>query len=172
MDARNVLDLPGGRRLVGAHADRTRLGRDARPPVTRARGALALVTVLAACSAGRDTRLRIAVTESGGEFMLSLEEPVRAVTCVERDYRRSPTDPAATRPVWTARCTDGASCRTAIRYGDRALETSGPTEPLAPSAPGACYECDLTGDHGRGLVRFRVADGGGFEACRPRVGDL
>jgi hypothetical protein len=134
--------------------------------------ALALVSVLAACTAGRDATLRIAVTESGGEFMLSLEEPVRAVACVVRDYRRSPSDAAATRPIWTARCTEGTSCRTAVRYGDRALDPSGRAEPLSPSAPGACYECELTGDHGRGLVRFRVTDRGGFEPCRPRVGDL
>jgi len=134
--------------------------------------ALALVFVLAACTARRDVPLRIAVTESGGDFMLSLEQPVRAVACVVRDYRRSPTDPAATRAVWTARCTEGAYCRTSVRYGDRTLETTGPAEPLAPSEPGACYECDLTGDHGRGLVRFRVTDRGGFEPCRPRVGDL
>ena len=141
---------------------------------TRARaGALAAVIALAACTSGPEVRrLRIAVTESGGEFMLSLEEPVRAVACIERDYRRSPTDPASTRPMWSARCTDGATCRSAIRYGDRTLVAKGPTEPLVPSGEGACYECDLTGDHGRAVARFRVAQRGGFEPCRPRVGDL
>src|SRR6185436_14825776 len=158
VDARNVLDAPGGRRLVGGHADRSLPRRPgaasrSRPDegastdrddrsfahrmlVTGAlarAGALALVFALAACTARRDVPLRIAVTESGGDFMLSLEQPVRAVACVVRDYRRSPTDPAATRAVWTARCTEGAYCRTSVRYGDRTLETTGPGEPLAPS---------------------------------------
>jgi hypothetical protein len=136
-------------------------------------GAIALVATLAACTAGSTARpLRVAVAESGGEVMLALEEPVRAAACVVRDYRRSPTDAAAARPIWTARCTDGAICRSAVRYGDLTLEPIKAAEPLAPSDPGFCYECELTGDHGRGLVRFRLSDGGGFEPCRPRLGDL
>lgn len=138
----------------------------------RAVGLVTLIAV-ASCTAGREGRaLRIAVTESGGDFSLSLEEPVRAVTCVERDFRRSPGDPAAVRPIWTARCTAGADCRSAVRYNDASLEATRRAERLTPSAPGACYECELTGDHGRGLVRFRVVERGGFEPCRPRVGDL
>jgi hypothetical protein len=144
--------------------------------VTRARAsgpALALAILIAACSGGRNVQpLRVAVTESSGDFTLSLEEPVRAVTCVVRDYRRSPSDPAATRAIWAARCTAGAFCQTAVRYGDRSLESTRPAERLVPSDPGACYECDLTGDHGHGLVRFRIGGRGDFETCQPRVGDL
>jgi hypothetical protein len=133
--------------------------------------ALALGFMIIGCSGGRDVRpLRMAVTESGGDFTFSLEEPVRSVTCVIRDYRRSPSDPAAATPIWTAQCR--ADCLTAIRYGDRALESTLPARALGPSSPGACYECTLTGDHGRGLTRFRVNDRSGFEPCQPRVGDL
>lgn len=142
----------------------TRLGAGA--PV------LALAMGLVACTGGRDVRpLRTAVTESGGDFTLSLEEPVRTVACVVRDYRRSPTDPAAARTIWSARCTAGEFCQSAVRYGDRSLE-GGPAERLTASEEGACYECDLGGDHGHGIVRFRIGTRGGFEPCRPRVGDL
>ena len=129
--------------------------------------------VLQACSGGRDVRpLRIAATESGGDFSFALEEPVRAVVCVIRDFRRSPTDPAATRIVWAARCTDGPACRASIRYADGALDSTTRPMRLGPSNPGECYECDLTGDHGHGITRFRVLPRGGFEPCSPRVGDL
>ena len=136
-------------------------------------GALLTVIAIASCSTGGGVRpLRIAVMESGGDVILSLEEPVRAVVCVIRDYRRAPSDPAAVRPIWTARCTAGADCRTAVRYDDASLEPSGRAERLQPSEPGTCYECELTGDHGRGLTRFRVTDRGGFESCRPGTGTL
>jgi hypothetical protein len=132
-----------------------------------------LVTVLAGCSGAQNVRpLRTAVTESSGDYVLSLEEPVRAVACVVRDFRRSPSDPGAARPIWTARCIDGPSCRTAVRYGDRTFQATRQAEPLHPSEQGTCYECELIGDHGRGLTRFRVGDRGDFEVCRPRVGDL
>jgi hypothetical protein len=139
--------------------------------VIRPSAGLVLVLTLAACSGGRTVRpLRIAVTESGGDFTLSLEEPVRAVSCMLRDYRRSPNDPAAVRVVWSARCR--TDCLTSVRYGDRSLESTVPAQRLGPSGEGDCYECEVVGDHGRGLVRFRVAARGGFEQCRPRVGDL
>jgi len=135
--------------------------------------ALGLVALIAACSSGPGSRpLRIAATESGGDFTFSLEEPVRAITCVVRDFRRSPTDPLSTRTLWVARCTDGPICRTAIRYGDRVLESATRAAPLVASEAGECYECDLTGDHGHGVTRFRIGARGGFEPCVPRVGDL
>ena len=134
-------------------------------------GAVALALAVVACSGGRTVRpLRMAVTESGGDFTVSLEEPVREVSCIERDYRRSPSDPQATRTVWTARCP--RDCLTAIRYGDRSLESTVPAQPLGPSTEGTCYECVLVGDHGRGITRFRVGARRGFEAWQPRVGDL
>jgi hypothetical protein len=135
---------------------------------------VALVVASIGCGgAGQKVRpLRVAVTESGGDLSFTLEEPVRMVECVARDYRRSPGDPAALRPVWTAHCTAGADCLAGIRYGDRTLQTVGAAQRLAPSEPGHCYECALTGDHGKGFVRFRMADHGAFEPCRPRVGDL
>jgi hypothetical protein len=140
--------------------------------VRRARaGALVLALAVVACSGGRTVRpLRMAVTESGGDFTFSLEEPVRQIACVERDYRRSPTDPGAARTVWTARC--ARDCLAAVRYADRALESTQPAQPLGPSTPGTCYECVLDGDHGRGITRFRVGERRGFEPCQPRVGDL
>jgi hypothetical protein len=134
-------------------------------------GSVALALVVAACTRGGTIRpLRMAVTESGGDFTFSLEEPVREIACVERDYRRSPSDPQAARPVWTARCP--RDCLTAVRYGDRSLESTLPPQPLGPSPQGTCYECVLTGDHGRGITLFRVSDRHGFEACQPRLGDL
>ena len=147
----------------------------------RARGAvLAAILVLTSCAprsgaggggGGRPVRqLSIAVTESGGDLTFSLEEPVRAISCVERDFRRSPGDPQSVRFMWAARCP--ADCRTSVRYDDSTLETARRAEPLLPSAEGFCYECELTGDHGRGLTRFRVPARGRFERCRPRVGDL
>ncbi len=111
--------------------------------------------------------LRVAVTESGGDVTLMLEEPVRSVTCVVHDFRRAPGDPQAVRGIWTARCTAGAVCATSILYGDRSLESSAGPERLSPSEPGFCYECELGGDHGRGLTRFRIAPRGGFEPCVP-----
>jgi hypothetical protein len=137
-------------------------------------GLLAVALVTSGCG-GTPTKtrpLRIAVTESGGDLSLTLEEPVREVQCVARDYRRSPSDPGATRPIWRARCAAGPDCRAAIRYGDRGLVTMGTIETLAPSDQGHCYECALTGDNGTGFVRFRMAAHGAFEPCRPRVGDL
>jgi hypothetical protein len=134
-------------------------------------GALALALAVVACSGGRTLRpLRMAVTESGGDFTFSLEEPVREIACVERDYRRAPSDPAAARTVWTARC--ARDCLAAVRYGDRSLESTVPAQPLGPSGQGTCYECVLDGAHGRGMARFRVSDRHGFEPCQPRVGDL
>lgn len=134
-------------------------------------GVVALALAVAACSGGRNLRpLRMAVTESGGDFTFSLEEPVREVTCVERDYRRSPSDPAAARTVWAARCP--RDCLTAVRYGDRSLESTVPAQPLGPSGEGMCYECVLASDHGRGMTRFRVSARRGFEPCQPRIGDL
>ena len=133
---------------------------------------VATLIALAACGGGGSTMrpLRIAVTESSGDLTFSLEEPVRAIACVERDFRRSPGDPAAVRLIWQARCT--ADCRSAIRYADSSLESIQRAAPLAPSGDGACYICELTGDHGRGVTRFRVPPGGGFEHCRPSVGNL
>jgi hypothetical protein len=139
----------------------------------RARGAvLAMLVALAACAGGGQPMraLRVAVAESGGDITFSLEEPVRAITCVERDFRRSPTDPQAVRPMWSARCT--SDCRTAVRYDDSTLDAVRPAVPLAPSVEGACYECELTGERGRAVTRFRVPARGRFAACRPRVGDL
>jgi hypothetical protein len=134
-------------------------------------GAVALALVVVACSGGRNVRpLRMAVTESSGDFTFSLEEPVREVACVERDFRRSPSDPAATRTVWMARCP--GDCLSAVRYGDRALESTLPAQRLGPSGQGMCYECVLVGEHGRGMTRFRVSARQGFEPCQPRVGDL
>jgi hypothetical protein len=140
--------------------------------VRRARaGAVVLALAVVACSGGRNLRpLRMAVTESGGDFTFSLEEPVREIACVERDYRRSPGDPSAARTVWTARC--ARDCLAAVRYGDRALESTVPAQPLGPSGPGTCYECVLAGDTGRGMTRFRVSERHGFEPCQPRIGDL
>jgi hypothetical protein len=142
--------------------------------VSRARtgvAALVLVTTMVACSGGRQLRpLRIAVTESSGDFTLSLEEPVRTVACVVRDFRRSADDPAAVRVIWSARCR--ADCLTSVRYGDRSLESTVPATRLTASGEGDCYECELTGDDGRGVTRFRVTPRGGFEPCRPRVGEL
>ena len=140
--------------------------------MTHARaGAVALALVVVACSGGRTLRpLRMAVTESSGDFTFSLEEPVREVACVERDFRRSPSDPQAVRTVWTARCP--SDCLTAIRYGDRSLDSTVPAQPLGPSSEGTCYECVLASDHGRGITRFRVSARHGFEPCQPRVGDL
>ncbi len=133
--------------------------------------ALVLAATMGACSGGRQLRpLRIAVAESGGDFTLSLEEPVRSVACIVRDFRRAPDDPASVRVIWTARCR--SDCLTSVRYGDRSLESTVPASRLEPSGEGDCYECELTGDHGRGVTRFRVAARGGFEPCRPRVGDL
>jgi len=134
---------------------------------------LALALGIGGCASGTNVRpLRTAVTESSGDFTLSLEEPVRAVTCVIRDYRRSPSDPAAARTIWSAKCSAGRFCQSAVRYADQSLDATQPAMQLTPSDEGACYECDLTGDHGRGIVRFRIGARGGFETCRPRVGDL
>lgn len=135
-------------------------------------GLALLLAVAAGCTRGPSVRpLRIALTESAGDLTFSLEEPVRAVTCIARDYRRAPTDPGAMRVVWSARCT--ADCLRSVRYGDRALESTTPASRLVPSGEGDCYECELTGDHGRGLVRFRMGARGGFEPCRLQViGDL
>ncbi len=136
-----------------------------------AAGAAALALAVAACSGGRQLRpLRTAVTESGSDFTFSLEEPVREVLCVEHDYRRSPTDPAATRTVWAARC--ARDCLTSVRYGDRSLESTTAAQRLGPSAQGTCYECVLTGDHGRGIALFRVSERASFEPCQPRLGNL
>jgi hypothetical protein len=139
--------------------------------------ACALLVLLAATSGcgGAPKRvrpLRIAVTESGGDLSLTLEEPVREVECFARDYRRAPNDPSAVRPIWRARCTAGTDCRAAIRYADRSLVTIGGGGPLAPSEQGSCYECALTGDTGTGFVRFRMAPHGAFEPCRPGGGTL
>ena len=133
---------------------------------------VAALVALASCGGGGSSMrpLRIAVTESSGDLTFSLEEPVRAIACVERDYRRSAGDPGAVRPIWQARCP--SDCRTAVRYDDASLEPILPAAPLAPSGPGACYICELTGDHGRGATRFRMTSRGGFEPCRPTVGDL
>lgn len=139
-----------------------------------AAGILVLGILLAACGGGGPAvrPLRLAVTESGGDLGFTLEEPVRMVECVERDYRRAAGDPAALRPIWTARCTAGRDCRSAIRWADRTLETVGPPPQLAPSAPGTCYECALTGDGGKGYVRFRMEEDGTFQRCRPSAGTL
>jgi hypothetical protein len=136
-------------------------------PVRRRAACLAAVAIAAACGRGAMRPLRVAVTESGGDLTLMLEEPVRAVRCVTHDYRRAPGDPAAVRDIWSARCTAGAACATSILYGDRSLESLAGPEPLTPSEPGLCYECELTGDHGRALTRFRIAPRGGFEPCVP-----
>jgi hypothetical protein len=132
-----------------------------------------VVVALVGCG-GRPTvrPLRVAVTESGGDLSFTLEEPVRSVECVARDYRRSPGDRAALHPMWRAQCTAGQDCLAGIRYGDRSLQTAQQAAKLVPSAPGHCYECVLTGDHGTGFVRFRMSETGAFEPCRPRVGDL
>lgn len=134
--------------------------------------ALAALSVLAACAStggggGRPVRqLKIAVTETGGDFVISLEEPVRTVTCMERDFRRGVGDPMAARLIWSARCTAGRDCLTSVRYDDAALETTSPAQRLTTSEQGTCYECELAGDHGRAAVRFRVTQRGGFEPCR------
>jgi hypothetical protein len=127
---------------------------------------------LAACAStggggARPARqLKIAVTETGGDFVISLEEPVRTVTCMERDFRRGAGDPMAARLIWSARCTAGRDCLTSVRYNDAALDTTSPAQRLTESQQGTCYECELAGDHGRAAVRFRVTTRGGFEPCR------
>jgi hypothetical protein len=133
----------------------------------RVRGAfVAALLALAGCSVREPSALRVAVTESGGDLAFSLEEPVRSVSCVLRDFRRAPGDPRAARPVWTARCTAGADCRSAVRWDDASLEPTLRAERLGPTDSGTCYECELAGDTGRGLVRFHVDERGGFEPCR------
>jgi len=132
--------------------------------------ALAVASALAACApapSGRAARpLKIAVTETGGDFVISLEEPVRTVTCMERDFRRGAGDPMAARLIWSARCTAGRDCLTSVRYNDAALDTTSPAQRLTTSEQGTCYECALAGDHGQAAVRFRVTARGGFEPCR------
>ena len=132
--------------------------------------ALAVASALAACApapSGRAARpLKIAVTETGGDFVLSLEEPVRTVVCLERDFRRGAGDPQAVRLIWGARCTGGRDCLTSVRYNDAALDTTQPAQRLTASEQGTCYECELAGDHGRAAVRIRVTQRGAFEPCR------
>lgn len=133
--------------------------------------ALAAASALAACAGGgagaRPARqLKIAVTETGGDFTISLEEPVRTVVCLERDFRRGAGDPMAVRLIWGARCTAGRDCLSSVRYNDATLETTQPAQRLTESQQGTCYECELAGDHGRAAVRFRVTTRGGFEPCR------
>ena len=133
--------------------------------------ALAAASALAACAGGgagaRPARqLKIAVTETGGDFVISLEEPVRTVVCLERDFRRGAGDPQAVRLIWGARCTGGRDCLTSVRYNDAALDTTQPAQRLTASEQGTCYECELAGDHGRAAVRFRVTQRGAFEPCR------
>jgi hypothetical protein len=134
--------------------------------------ALIAACTLAACAStggkgGRPGRqLKIAVTETGGDFVISLEEPVRTVTCMERDFRRGAGDPMAARLIWSARCTGGRDCLTSVRYNDASLDTTSPAQRLTTSEQGTCYECELAGDHGRAAVRFRVTTRGGFEPCR------
>jgi hypothetical protein len=142
--------------------------------VTAARAVVVALGALAVgCSAQRQLHpLRVAATESGGDFEFGLGEPVQAVTCVLRDHRRAPSDPASVRIIWAAKCTEGRDCPRSVRYGDRALATSTPAAPLAPSEEGFCYVCVLVAEDGRGQVSFRVSPQGAFEQCQPRVGDL
>jgi hypothetical protein len=133
--------------------------------------ALVAASMLAACAGGGGSarparQLKIAVTETGGDFVISLEEPVRTVTCLERDFRRGIGDPMAARLIWSARCTAGRDCLTSVRYNDATLDTTSPAQRLTTSEQGTCYECELAGDHGRAAVRFRVTTRGGFEPCR------
>ena len=132
-----------------------------------------LGALVVGCSTQRPLRpLRVAATESGGDFEFGLGEPVQAVTCVLRDHRRAPSDPASVRVIWAAKCTEGRDCPRSVRYGDRALATATPAVPLAPSEQGFCYVCVLVAEGGRGQVSFRVSPQGAFEQCQPRVGDL
>ena len=142
--------------------------------MTAARAALVALSALAiGCSAQRPLRpLRVAATESGGDFEFALGEPVQAVTCALRDHRRAPSDPASVRVIWAAKCTEGRDCPRSVRYGDRSLATSTAAEQLAPSEEGFCYVCVLVAEDGRGQVSFRVSPQGAFERCQPRVGDL
>jgi hypothetical protein len=142
--------------------------------IGRTAAAIAIgLAVAQGCGGGRTLRpLRITVAESGGHFELATTEPIRSVACVVRDHRRSPSDPAAARVVWAARCDTGGSCPRAVRYGDQTLVAVTRPERLAPSGEGSCYECVLDGDGTRGRVAFRVTATGNFEPCRGRVGDL
>jgi hypothetical protein len=135
----------------------------------------ALVVALAAgCAPSRraTTGLRVTLTESAGDVQFTLPEPIRAVTCFERDHRRDPNSRDATVVIWAARCTEGADCLPTVNYGDANLSATTPASRLPPSAPGTCYECLVEGTTGRGLVRFRTSARGGIEACVARVGNL
>ena len=140
--------------------------------------ALALVTITVAgiaCSAGRSAAvrpLRVTATETSGEVEFTVQQPITRVTCVERDYRRSPSDAKSARVIWSARCTAGNDCLPSIHYGDRRLESLTPPQPLAPSIPGTCYECAIEAGGNRGQVSFQMTPRGSFDRCSPRVGDL
>jgi hypothetical protein len=135
--------------------------------------AVAVAVAQAGCGGGGRTLrpLRVTIAESRGYFELATTEPIRSVACVIRDHRRSPSDPAAARVVWAARC-DGGDCPRAVRYGEQTLTAVTRPERLAPSDQGTCYECVLDGDGTRGRVAFGVTATGNFEPCRGRVGDL
>jgi hypothetical protein len=132
-----------------------------------------LLAGAAGCAAGpKASALRVTLTESGGDLQFTLSEPIRAVTCYERDHRRDPGAPGAAYVIWAARCTAGDDCLPSVTYGDRELSTTTAARRLAPSAPGTCYECLVEGTTGRGLVRFRTSARGGFEPCTARAGEL
>ena len=124
---------------------------------------LAGIAAAVGCAAPKRA-LRVAIAEASGDVSFSLEAPIERVVCGVRDLRRAPSDPAAYREIWVARCPD--TCRTSISYGDRTLEPSRPPEALTPLPPGLCYECMLESRNGGGGVRFRVGQRGGVEPCR------
>ena len=127
------------------------------------------------CSVGRARApqpLRVTVTESAGDIEFAVISPVREVTCIERDHRRAPNDPAATRVIWAARCTAGDDCLPSVHYGDARLETITAPARLTASTPGTCYECLIAARDGRGAIAFRVTDHGAFAPCSPRLGDV
>jgi len=145
--------------------------------VSGGRLAAALLTITVAgiaCSVGRGAAvrpLRVTATETSGQVEFTVQQPITRVTCVERDFRRSPSDSASAHVVWSARCTAGSDCLPSVHYADRRLESLTPAQPLTDSTPGTCYECTIEAGGTRGQVLFQMIRGS-FDRCSPRVGDL
>jgi len=80
----------------------------------------------------------------------------------------TPGGPRSVRLVWRARCPYGNDCARVVSYGDARLRSDLAPVPLAPSRPGECYLCSVSGDRRRGEVLFSIGADDQIAECPSR----